>query len=109
VTSGVSETSAESAVMATTAAKFDEVNQQLQTMLSQLMNELSSLGGAWKGLGAAAFEEVKVQYATDLKTLNSALAQTSESIRQSGTGYTATDTEAASRVASTGGNFSLPL
>lgn len=109
MTSGVAETSAESAVMATTAAKFDEVNNDLQTMLSTLMNELSALSGAWKGLGAAAFEQVKVQYAQDLKTLNTALAQTAQSIQDSGKSYDSTDTEAASRVASTGGNFSLPL
>ncbi|MCM4079361.1 WXG100 family type VII secretion target [Actinoplanes sp. TRM88002] len=95
--------------MADTAVKFDQVNEQLQTMLSTLMNELSTLSSTWKGLGAAAFEQVKVQYAQDLKSLNSALAQTAESIKQSGTGYDTTDTEAASRVANTGGNFQLPL
>ncbi len=95
--------------MAGTAVKFDQVNDQLQTMLSTLMNELSALSGTWKGLGAAAFEQVKVQYAQDLKSLNSALAQTADSIKQSGTSYDATDTEAASRVSGTGGTFSLPL
>ncbi|MCO8277412.1 WXG100 family type VII secretion target [Actinoplanes sp. TRM 88003] len=95
--------------MADTAVKFDQVNEQLQTMLSTLMNELSALGGQWKGLGAVAFEQVKVQYEQDLKKLNSALAVTADSIKQSGTSYDATDTEAASRVSGTGGNFSLPL
>lgn len=95
--------------MASTAVKFDQANEQLQTMLSTLMNELSSLSSTWKGLGAAAFEQVKVQYAQDLKSLNSALSQTADSIKQSGTSYDATDTEAASRVSGTGGNFSLPL
>jgi WXG100 family type VII secretion target len=109
VTSGVAGTQAESQVMASTAVKFDQVNEQLQTMLSTLMSELSTLSGTWKGLGAAAFEQVKVQYEQDLKKLNSALAVTAESIKQSGTSYDATDTEAASRVSSTGGNFSLPL
>ncbi|MGK5680362.1 WXG100 family type VII secretion target [Actinoplanes sp. URMC 104] len=95
--------------MANTAVKFDDANQELQTMLSTLMTELSSLSSTWKGLGAAAFEQVKLQYEADLKTLNAALAQTAESLKQSGVGYDATDTEAASRVTSTGGNFSLPL
>ena len=109
VTSGVAQTQTESAVMAQTAAKFDQVNQSLQSMLSTLMSELSSLSGTWKGLGAAAFEQVKQQYEADLKTLNQALADTADSIRQSGVGYHSTDTDAASRVAGTGGNFSLPL
>jgi WXG100 family type VII secretion target len=109
VTSGVAQTQTETAVMAQTAAKFDQVNQSLQSMLGTLMSELSSLSGTWKGVGAAAFEQVKQQYEADLKSLNQALAETAESIRQSGVGYHSTDTEAASRVSSTGGHFSLPL
>jgi WXG100 family type VII secretion target len=109
VTSGVAQTQTETAVMAQTAAKFDQVNQQLQSMLSTLMSELSTLNGTWKGLGAAAFEQVKQQYEADLKSLNQALADTAESIRQSGVQYNSTDTDAASRVAGTGGHFSLPL
>jgi len=109
VTSGVAQTQTDSAVMAQTAAKFDQVNQSLQSMLSTLMSELSTLSGTWKGLGATAFEQVKQQYEADLKTLNQALADTADSIRQSGVGYHSTDTDAASRVAGTGGNFSLPL
>ena len=109
MTSGVAQTQAESAVMASTAAKFDQVNESLQTMLSTLMSELSTLSTTWKGLGATAFEQVKMQYAADLKSLNSALAQTSESIRQSGKSYDTTDIDAASRVSGTGGTFKLPL
>jgi ESAT-6 family protein len=109
VTSGVAQTKAESAVMASTAAKFDHVNDSLQSMLSTLMSELSVLSGSWKGLGATAFEQVKTQYAADLKSLNQALRETAASIRESGAGYDTTDTEAASRVSKTSGQFQLPL
>ena len=110
MTTGVAYTQAESQVMATTATKFNNVNDGLQTMLSQLMNELSALQSAWKGLGAQAFEQVKLQYANDLKALNQALSETAESIRQSGAGYDSTDTTAASKVANSGGGgVSLPL
>lgn len=95
--------------MASAAAKFDEVNNDLQKMLTDLMSELSVLSSAWKGLGASAFEQVKQEYAADLRKLNSALTETSEAIRTSGTSYSASDSEAASRVAKTGGTFSLPL
>lgn len=109
VTSGMAQTQAESAVMASTAAKFEQTNQSLQSMLTTLMSELSVLSSAWKGLGASAFEKVKEQYSADLKSLNQALAETATSIRESATGYDSTDSEAASRVANTAGNFSLPL
>ena len=109
MTSGVSETQAQSAEMANTAAKFEQTNELLQTRLSTLMNKLSGLSTTWQGQGGTAFDGVKTQYATDLKKLNAALAETAEAIRKSGTGYDATDTDAASRVSSTGGNFTLPL
>jgi len=110
VTSGVAQTQSDHEVMAQTAAKFDEVNNSLQSMLSTLMSELSTLSSTWKGLGATAFEQVKTQYAADLKSLNQALSETATSIRQSGAGYDATDTDAASRVANSGGGgFQLPL
>lgn len=95
--------------MAKVAADFDDVNSQLHTMLSRLMNELSELNSGWKGLGAVAFENVKQQYAEDLKRLNTALAQTADSIRASGTSYDSTDTDAASRLSNSGGTVSLPL
>jgi WXG100 family type VII secretion target len=110
VTSGVAQTQAEAAVMASTAAKFNNVNDSLQSMLSTLMSELSVLSSTWKGMGATAFEQVKQQYAADLKALNQALSETADSIQQSGTGYTSTDTSAASRVANSGGGgVQLPL
>jgi len=110
VTSGVSQTQSDHEVMAQTAAKFDHVNQSLQQMLSTLMNELSTLNSQWKGLGAAAFEQVKQQYEADLKKLNQALADTAESIRVSGVGYHSTDSDAAGRLSgSGGGGVTLPL
>jgi WXG100 family type VII secretion target len=105
----VAQTQADPAAMASTAAKFEQVNDSLQSMLNTLMSELSVLSSTWKGLGATAFEHVKQQYAADLKTLNQALAETAESIRQSGFGYDTSDTEAASRVSQSSGHFSLPL
>ena len=110
MTSGVAQTQAESAVMQSTAAKFEQVNQDLTSMLNNLMSELSVLSSAWKGLGAAEFEEVKQQYAKDLSDLNRALADTAEAIRASGTGYDVSDSDAAARVTkSAGGGFALPL
>jgi WXG100 family type VII secretion target len=110
VTSGVAQTQAESAVMVSTAAKFENVNSSLQSMLNTLMSELSVLQGAWKGSGATAFEQVKVQYQQDLSNLNKALLETAQAIRSSGVSYDASDSEAAARVTkSGGGSYTLPL
>jgi WXG100 family type VII secretion target len=110
VTSGVAQTQAESAVMASTAAKFEQVNQDLTSMLNNLMSELSVLSSAWKGLGAQEFEKVKQQYQKDLSDLNRALLETAEAVRSSGTSYDVSDSDAAARVTkSGGGGVSLPL
>ena len=110
VTSGVAQTQAESAVMASTAAKFETVNSSLTSMLNNLMSELSVLSSAWKGMAAGEFEKVKTQYAKDLSDLNRALGETAEGIRTSGVSYDASDSAAASRVTkSGGGGYTLPL
>jgi len=95
--------------MAKAGQQFEQVGQDLQTTLSQLMRELEQLGGNWKGRGAVAFEQVKLQYAQDLKALNQALTETAESIKASSVGYDSSDSTAASKVANSGGSFSLPL
>ena len=106
----MSETKAEAAVMAKTAAQFDQVNNSLTSMLNKLMSELSHLQTAWVGRGGRAFEHVKIQYQNDLSNLNKALAETAEAIRTSGVSYTATDDSAADMVTkSGGGGHTLPL
>lgn len=110
MTSGVSQTQAESAVMAQTAAKFEQVNSSLTAMLNKLMSELSVLQTAWVGGGGRAFETVKNQYNKDLADLNKALADTAEAIRSSGVSYDSTDQSAANVVSKAGGGgYSLPL
>jgi WXG100 family type VII secretion target len=109
VTSGVSQTQAEAAVMQQTAAKFEQVDQSLQTMLSSLMTELETLQQAWRGAGGRSFEQVKQQWAQDQAAIHRALRETAGAIRTSGQQYDATDSEAANRVANTNRGIQLPL
>ncbi|WP_213002704.1 WXG100 family type VII secretion target [Winogradskya consettensis] len=102
-------TQAESAVMAQTAAKFDQVNQDLTSMLNRLMSELSVLQTAWAGRGARAFENVRAQYQQDLSQLNKALAETAVAIKESGVNYDTTDESAADSMTKAGGGGYLPL
>jgi WXG100 family type VII secretion target len=106
----VSQTQAQAAVMARTAARFDQVNSSLTAMLGKLMAELSVLQTAWVGSGGRAFEAVKNQYQRDLTELNRALADTAGAIRSAGAGYESADAAAASLVTkSGGGGLKLPL
>ncbi|WP_213451508.1 WXG100 family type VII secretion target [Rhizomonospora bruguierae] len=105
------ETRAQAAVMAQTAAKFEQVDDSLQAMLRRLLAQLEGLRTAWQGTGGRSFEQVKVAWSEDQTALHRALRETASAIRTAGHQYDATDTEAASRVGATGrrGGLTLPL
>ena len=100
---------AQATAMAKTAANFEHVNDSLQSMLNDLMSELEGLQTAWQGLGGKSFHHVKTRWMTDQKAMSAALAEMATAIRQSGKGYTATDSESASRVSRTNRGIDLPL
>lgn len=95
--------------MEQTAARFEQVNQSLQSMLSSLLSELEVLQSAWRGAGGRSFEQVKQAWANDQAAMSRALAETASAIRTSGVTYEASDTDAASRVGATNRSISLPL
>jgi WXG100 family type VII secretion target len=95
--------------MEATAAKFEGVNDSLQSMLNVLMSELSVLQTAWKGAGGRSFEQVKQAWERDQKAIQQALLETATAIRTSGHQYTASDDEAASRVSASNRGIDLPL
>jgi WXG100 family type VII secretion target len=109
VTSGVSQTKAQAAVMAKSAANFEQVNDSLQQMLTNLMNELEVLRQSWQGAGGRSFEQVKAQWARDQKAMSTALSQTATAIRRSGASYESSDSDASQRVAASNRGLTLPL
>jgi WXG100 family type VII secretion target len=109
VTTTVTTTEAQAAVMQQTADRFDQVNQALQGMLKSLLGELEVLHTQWQGAGGASFEQVKLAWSEDQEALHQALAETATAIRTSGRQYTATDTAAADRLGGHRGGLRLPL
>ncbi|MBW4704362.1 MULTISPECIES: WXG100 family type VII secretion target [unclassified Micromonospora] len=105
----MAQTQAEAAVMQRTAAKFEQVDQSLQAMLTGLMTELEVLQQAWRGAGGRSFAQVKQQWGKDQAALHQALRETATAIRTAGRHYDVSDTEAASRVAGTNRGIQLPL
>jgi WXG100 family type VII secretion target len=95
--------------MEATASRFDSVNDSLQTMLSRLMAELEMLQKAWQGAAGRSFEQVKQAWSTDQAAIQRALTETATAIRTAGQQYSASDSEAASRVAATNRGVDLPL
>ena len=95
--------------MEQTAAKFEQVNQSLQSMLSSLLSELEVLQSAWRGAGGRSFEQVTQAWANDQAAMSRALAETAAAIRTSGVRYEASDSDAASRVGATNRSVQLPL
>lgn len=105
----MAQTQAEAAVMQQTAAKFEQVDQSLQAMLSGLMAELEVLQTAWRGAGGRSFEQVKQAWSQDQAAMQRALRETAAAIRTAGQQYDASDNEAASRVATARRGIQLPL
>lgn len=95
--------------MDTTAAKFDQANDSLNSMLSRLMNELEALRAGWQGSGGRSFEAVKQAYDANQRKLSAALSETAGAIRTSGATYTSTDQESSSRVNNISTDVQLPL
>lgn len=109
MTSGVSQTQAEFAVMQQTARKFEQVDESLQSMLTKLMTELEGLQTAWQGAGGRSFAEVKQAWHQNQTTIQRALRETANAIRTSGQQYDTSDSDAASRVSSVNRGIQLPL
>jgi WXG100 family type VII secretion target len=95
--------------MEATAKKFEAANDSLQSMLRKLMSELEALQTAWRGAGGSSFTQVKQAWADDQARIQRALAETAGAIRTSGVQYSASDSEAASRVAASNRGVNLPL
>jgi WXG100 family type VII secretion target len=91
----VQTTQAQQAELNTAAQRFDQVNGELQQMLSTLMRELEITRTGWQGAGGRSFEAVKLAWQTDQDALNRNLMETAEGLRTAGRNYDATDTDAA--------------
>jgi WXG100 family type VII secretion target len=105
----VSTTQTQTELMERAAARFESVNQALDTMLKRLMGELDALRSQWQGAGGRSFDETRHQWANDQERLHRALAETATAIRTAGRDYTATDAGAADRFKTTRGTTPLPL
>lgn len=104
----MSTTQADAAVMERTAARFEQVNDSLQAMLTRLMADLEVLRGQWQGAGSRAFTQVAQAWRDDQETLQRALLETACALRTAGHRYQATDDELAGRIARVS-RLELPL
>jgi WXG100 family type VII secretion target len=95
--------------MAQTANKFRSTNQDLNGMLTRLMSELDSLRAGWRGQGAQAFDNARMNWNTDMKQLHQALDETANAIEKAGTFYTSSDSESANRLNAFQGGSTVKL
>jgi WXG100 family type VII secretion target len=70
----------ELATMQAAAGHVREVNSQVQTLLSNLLQRLEALYSTWKGEGATSFHTLKQRWLDDAQRLNQALMRISEAI-----------------------------
>ena len=82
--------------------------EDLRRTLNNLMAELDEMRTAWQGAGGRSFEQVRQEWARDQATLNEALGATADALRGASRNYTASDSNAADRVARSA-RITLPL
>ena len=70
-----------------------EVNEQIQTQLTALMNRLEPLLGSWQGDAATSFQTLKEQWNTNAKELNLALRGIGEALVVNTNNYAQTETD----------------
>jgi WXG100 family type VII secretion target len=70
-----------------------DVNQDIQSNLSQLRNNLAPLAGAWRGQASTAFQNLMVRWDDAALRLNDALESIGTSIQASSTSYAAQEEE----------------
>jgi WXG100 family type VII secretion target len=105
----VAQTAAEAAIMESTASKFEQVQEGLDSMLSRLLGELEILNAHFVGRAGRSFSQVKEAYQANQAKLSAALGETATAIRSSGTTYTNTDDEGASKIGNINVGMNLPL
>jgi len=95
--------------METTAKKFEAVDAELQTALTNLKNKVAALQAGWSGEGAYSFQATMKQWSDDQNRINQLLRETAGLIRTAGRSYGTTDSNTASRFNNQGGSTNLPL
>ena len=67
--------------MGDAAQKVDNVNQQIQSRLSQLRSQLQPLAGQWRGQGSSSFQSLMTRWDQDVSNLNQALSTIAQKLR----------------------------
>ncbi|GGM39075.1 WXG100 family type VII secretion target [Dactylosporangium sucinum] len=91
-------TQAQQAELNAAAQRFEQVNGELQSMLSTLMRELEITRSGWQGAGGRSFEAVKQAWRLDQEALNKNLLETAAGLKSAGRNYAASDVEADARL-----------
>ena len=105
----MSQTQVDPAVMQQVAARFEQVDDELQAMLRGLMQRLEVVRSAWRGAGGRSFEQVKSAWAQDQAALHRALRETAGAVRGAGAHYRGADAAAADRVTAVTRRIEMPL
>lgn len=74
--------------MRTSGQHVFEVNDQVQSELTQLGSALDALMGQWRGDAAAAFGNVRMQWDTEARSLNDALRGIGDTLMAGQSDYT---------------------
>lgn len=80
-------------VMQTAANHVYEVNESIQSQLSQLLARLEPLTSAWQGAAAGSFQALKQRWHDDAVSLNAVLRKIGDDLVQTHRNYATTDAD----------------
>lgn len=75
-----------------------QVNQNVQSRLTNLQNQLAPLAGAWQGQASMQFQNLMERYQQNARQLNQALHAIGEQLQGSGSAYQAAEEEGAQQM-----------
>ena len=89
-------------LMTNAATEAGSTASTLDTLLTNLMDQLSPLLTAWRGDGGTAFQNVRLAVEEEMRNLNSALHFLSDEVAATSVDYTNTDAEMADDMVAAG-------
>lgn len=97
----------ETTQMATTAARVDDVNAEVQARLARLQSSVEAVQASWRGQAAGSFQALMARWNSDARILSQALGEIAAQLRAAGRGYAAQDDAARGAVQRAGGALRL--
>ena len=74
-----------------TAGQLDNAKGQVDSLLSQVRNQVNNLGTSWQGAASGNFASLMAKWNSDVNNLNTTLSEIATAMRTAASNYEATE------------------